>query len=153
MEIREQWGRLMAYSVPSRLIRFSQASRLMRNIMHMLRGVNPVRAAVIATAVIWFGLSAWHQSADFDTSYYYKKQYYVASATDKKIERDLAERTCWGTFEQRYDCRSSIRLANQRKIFAVWVQKFLIVFGPPIILLVGYRFVTRPRPAAVRRKT
>lgn len=126
---------------------------MLRNIKPMLRDINHAKWLAIGAAVFWLALSGWYQFTQFDTSYYYKSQYYVGSAQDIKIERDLADRTCWGSFEQRYECRSSIRLANQRQIFGVWVKKLFIVFGPPIILFAGYRYMFRARTTAARTKT
>ena len=109
--------------------------------------------AVVATGAIWLLAVGWSQFVNFDTSYRYKSQYYVSSAQDSNVERKLVKRNCWGSFSRRYECRSSIRLANQRQVFAVWSKKMMIVFGPPLVLFAGYRLVIRPRIKTVCTKT
>ena len=57
---------------------------------------------------------------------------YAATAKEEQLQRTLA--SCRGTFKERYNCKSSILLAQGRDSFNYWSKKYLITFGPPIFL-------------------
>ena len=61
---------------------------------------------------------------------------YAATAKEEQLQRTLA--SCRGTFKERYNCKSSILLAQGRDSFNYWSKKYLITFGPPIFLYVAF---------------
>lgn len=61
---------------------------------------------------------------------------YVTTAREEHLQQTLA--SCRGTFRERYDCKSSILLAQGRNSFNYWSKKYLISFAPPIFIYVAF---------------
>ncbi len=61
---------------------------------------------------------------------------YANSQHEELLQQRLA--SCRGSFKERYDCKSSILLAEGRDSFNYWSKKYLITFAPPIFVYVAF---------------
>lgn len=82
-----------------------------------------LRTLAVIFGLAWAGLFGYAEFfiADFE-----------AGTRSPEVWRKME--TCSGSFQERYDCRSAILLADQRSSVLVLFKKSLIVFGPPIML-------------------
>ncbi len=111
-----------------------------------------LRWFLLGTSLAWLFVAGWNQFTHVDTSYYFRSLYYMSSSTDLAVEHKIAKRVCHGSFSRRFDCRSALKLASQQRLFAVWSTKFLIVFGPPLLLMSANRLLARRMKRAPARR-
>ena len=61
---------------------------------------------------------------------------YANTVREEQLQRTLA--SCRGTFKERYNCKSSILLAEGRNSLNYWSKKYAISFARPIFLCVAF---------------
>ncbi|NQV57092.1 MAG: hypothetical protein HQ503_14625 [Rhodospirillales bacterium] len=83
-----------------------------------------------AIAVAWMGLIGLDQFNDLGTFSY------GDSAGEDKTEMLMKE--CRGTFNERYNCKSSILRNKGRDTFRYWGKKWAVTFAPPIFLYIAF---------------
>lgn len=92
-----------------------------------------IRWLSIAVGVMWMLIAGWQEFLTFDS--------YEDSLKAARLQQRLAN--CQGNVAKRYDCKSSILIAEQRDKFIEWGTKSAIVFGPLIVLGLLYTYAYR----------
>ena len=64
----------------------------------------------------------------------------------KSPEVEARMQSCGGTYKQRYECKEQVILAKHRKSFVLWMEKVVVIIGPPILLAFLIRRATREMP-------
>lgn len=93
--------------------------------------LNSIRAAVIALAPLSAGMSTWYvtsQPLPYDLH---------ASQVSARVD------DCKGSFSSRYDCKSSILIDRDNRLFYLWLSRLGIIAGPLLFVYIGYRLATR----------
>lgn len=94
----------------------------------------------VAASVLWILAAGWLQLFGFaalDSSRASNFRLSLAQACKKKLPGF--------SFAKRYECTSTGMYSNDRKLFVNGSKRIVIVFGPPLLLLIGFRRRVRRR--------
>jgi hypothetical protein len=109
-----------------------------------IRTQSGLRRAAMAVSVVWIGLTFYQEFVDVNPDKY--------GFRSPEVEAQM--HTCSGTFQQRYECKEAAILAKGRSSFIVWMEKVVVILGPPLLLVglfgVAARRQSRAQPALHR---
>lgn len=101
-----------------------------------------VRWGAMLVSAIWMIATLYVEFFDADpTAYGFRSP-----------EVEAAMNGCNGRFQKRYDCKEAIIIAKGYESFAIWVEKGLLILGPPLLTLyLVDRWSRRPEERQRRR--
>jgi hypothetical protein len=100
-----------------------------------------MKRLLIALSVAWVLFAAYDQWLASDA---------IISTRTTQFDRQME--SCYGTFKQRYDCKSAIMVAEGQNLFALWATKAAIIGLPPLLIAIIYSFVVNQMRARHQRE-
>lgn len=99
------------------------------------------KRVLIALGVAWILFAVYDQWLASDA---------ILSTRTTQYERQME--SCFGTFKQRYDCKSAIMVAEGQSLFSLWATKAALIGGPPLLMAIVYGFIVGRMQAARQRE-
>lgn len=99
------------------------------------------KRVLVALGVVWILFAAYDQWLASDA---------LLSTRTTQYERQME--SCYGTFQQRYACKSAIMVGEGQSLFSLWATKAAIIGGPPLLAAIIYSVIVAQMQAARQRE-
>lgn len=93
--------------------------------------LSTVRAAACALALFSAALTIWYVSTK-PLPYDMRSSQVASRVSD-----------CSGSFSSRYDCKSTILIGHDNRLFLIWLGRLAIVVAPLLVIYGAYRVAAR----------
>ncbi len=104
------------------------------------RSTPTIKRFAVAACVLWILGTGWLQLFGFKASDSSRTSSYGLS-----LAQTCKRKLPGVSFAKRYECTSTAMYSNDRRIFVNGSKRLIIVFGPPLLLFVGFRRIVRRR--------
>ncbi len=108
--------------------------------MTIPRSTASIKRFAVASSVLWILATGWLQLFGFAALDFSR-----ASSFRLSIAQACKRNLPGISFSKRYECTSTAMYSNDRRMFVNGSKRFIIVFGPPLLLLIGFRMRVRRR--------